>query len=93
MPESIPVLIDLAKDLTMPGIARSSAVMYLGESVDPEAYQAIAELLSDPDPFVRYSSAKSIDRLPPQEKVRHLAPLLIDDVRSVRISALGSMIS
>jgi tetratricopeptide (TPR) repeat protein/uncharacterized protein with PIN domain len=91
-PESIPGLIDLAKDKTMPGIARSSAIMYLGETVDPNAYQAISQLLNDPDPFVRYSSAKSIDRLPPQEKVRFLAPMLVDDVRSVRISALGSMV-
>jgi len=91
-PASIPGLIDLAKDKTMPGIARSSAVMYLGETVDPEAFQAISEVINDPDPFIRYSSAKSLDRLPPQEKVRHLAPLLVDDVRSVRISALGSMV-
>jgi Flp pilus assembly protein TadD/uncharacterized protein with PIN domain len=91
-PESIPGLIELTRDKTMPGIARSSAIMYLGETVDPEAFQAITEMINDPDPFVRYSSAKSLDRLPPQEKVRYLAPLLVDDVRSVRISALGSMV-
>ena len=91
-PESVPGLIDLAADKTMPGIARSSAIMYLGETVDPNAYQAIAQLLNDVDPFVRYSSAKSMDRLPPQDKVGLLAPLLVDDVRSVRISALGSMV-
>jgi Flp pilus assembly protein TadD len=91
-PESIPALIDLARDKNMPGIARASAIMYLGETVDPNAYQAISEQLNDPDPFVRYSSAKSMDRLSPQEKVRYLAPLLTDDVRSVRISALGSMV-
>ena len=91
-PEAVPGLIDLAADKTMPAMARSSAIMYLGETVDPNAYQAIAQLLNDADPFVRYSSAKSMDRLPPQEKVRFLAPLLVDDVRSVRISAVGSMI-
>jgi tetratricopeptide (TPR) repeat protein len=91
-PESVPGLIDLAADKTMPGMARSSAIMYLGETVDPNAYQAIAQLLNDVDPFVRYSSAKSMDRLPPQDKVGLLAPLLVDDVRSVRISALGSMV-
>jgi tetratricopeptide (TPR) repeat protein len=91
-PEAIPGLIDLATDKSMPAIARSSAIMYLGETIDPNAFQAISQLLDDPDPFVRYSSAKSIDRLPPGEKVRLLAPLLVDDVRSVRISALGSMV-
>ncbi len=91
-PESIPGLIDLAKDMTMPAIARSSAIMYLGETVDPEAYRSISQLLNDPEPLVRFSSAKTIDRLPPQEKARLLAPLLVDDVRTVRISAVGSMI-
>jgi Flp pilus assembly protein TadD len=91
-PESIPGLIELAGDSTMPGIARSSAVMYLGETVDPEAFQAIADLLDDPDPIVRYYSAQSMDRLPPEQKVKYLAPMLVDNVRSVRISALGSMV-
>lgn len=91
-PEAIPRLIELAEDKTMPAIARSSAIMYLGETVNPEAYRAISTLLNDPDPLVRFSSARTADRLPPQDKARILAPLLVDDVRSVRISALGSMI-
>jgi tetratricopeptide (TPR) repeat protein len=76
----------------MPAIARSSAIMYLGETVDQAAFRAISDMLDDPDPFVRFSSAKAMDRMPPAEKVRFLAPLLVDDVRSVRISALGSMV-
>lgn len=91
-PESIPGLIELANDKTMPAIARSSAIMYLGETVDMNAFQAISQLLDDSEPLVRYYSAKSMDRLPPEDKARFLAPLLIDDVRSVRVSALGSMV-
>jgi Tfp pilus assembly protein PilF len=91
-PESVPALIDLLQDSTMPAIARSSAIMYLGETVDQAAFRAISDMLDDPDPFVRFSSAKAMDRMPPAEKVRFLAPLLVDDVRSVRISALGSMV-
>ncbi len=91
-PEAIPGLIDLAIDKMQPAIARSTAIMYLGETVDPTAFQAISSLLNDDDPLVRYTSARSIDILPPQNKAELLAPLLVDNVRTVRISALGSLV-
>jgi len=91
-PEAIPGLINLANDKLQPGIARSTALMYLGETVDPQAYQAIAAMLNDTDPLVRYTSARSLDQLPPQDKAQLLPKLLIDDVRSVRIAALGSLV-
>lgn len=91
-PEAIPGLIELAIDKMQPAIARSTAIMYLGETVDPEAYQAIVSLLNDKDPLVRYTSARSIDVLPPESKAQLLAPLLVDNVRTVRISALGSLV-
>ncbi|MCG8306591.1 MAG: tetratricopeptide repeat protein [Cytophagales bacterium] len=91
-PEAVHPLINLAVDKTQPAIARSTAVMYLGETIEPAAYQAITSLLSDPEPLVRYTSARSIDQLPPQERARLLPKLLVDDVRSVRIAALGSLV-
>lgn len=91
-PEAIPGLIDLAIDKMQPAIARSTAIMYLGETVDQNAFQAITSLLNDGDPLVRYTSARSIEVLPPQNKAQLLAPLLVDDIRSVRISALGSLV-
>jgi len=91
-PEAIPGLINLAKDKLQPAIARSTALMYLGETIDPEAYQAIAEMLNDIDPLVRYTSARSLDQLPPQDRAQLLPKLLVDDVRSVRIAALGSLV-
>ena len=91
-PEAIPGLIDLALDKTQPTIARSTAVMYLGETVDPNAFQAITSLLNETDPLLRYTSARSLDVLPPQDKAQLLAPLLIDNVRTVRIAALGSLV-
>lgn len=91
-PEAIPGLIELAIDKMQPAIARSTAIMYLGETVDPEAYQAIVSLLDDTDPLVRYTSARTIDVLPPESKAQLLAPMLVDNVRTVRISALGSLV-
>ncbi len=91
-PQSIPALIELAADTTQPGIARASAVMYLRETSNLAAFNTITKLLKDSDPIVRYYSARSIDMLVPQEKAKFLAPLLSDKVRSVRISAVGSMI-
>ncbi len=92
VPEAIPGLIELAKDKSEPVIARSTAILYLGETIDPQAFEAIASLLNDNDPLVRYTSAKYLDVLPPQDKAPLLAPLLVDNVRSVRISALGSLV-
>lgn len=91
-PQAIPGLINLATDKLQPAIARSTALMYLGETVDPEAYQAIASMLNDMDPLVRYTSARSLDQLPPQDRAQLLPQLLVDDVRSVRIAALGSLV-
>ncbi len=92
VPEAVPGLIDLAEDKTQPAIARSTALMYLGETVDPIAYRSIVSLLGDMDPLVRYTSARSAGQLPPQEKARFLTPLLVDDIRTVRIAALGSLV-
>ncbi len=91
-PRSIPALIELAADTTQPGIARASAVMYLRETSNLSAFNTISKLLKDNDPIVRYYSARSIDMLVPEEKAKFLAPLLSDKVRSVRISAMSSMI-
>ncbi|NJN25783.1 MAG: tetratricopeptide repeat protein [Cyclobacteriaceae bacterium] len=91
-PEAVPELIALARDVTQPAIARSTALMYLGETVDQDAYQSIIALLDDTDPLVRYTSARTVAPLPPEEKAQILAPLLTDDVRSVRIAALSSMV-
>ena len=65
VPEAVPGLIGLATDKTQPAIARSTAVMYLGETVDRQAFQAITSMLDDPDPLLRYTSARSVDVLPP----------------------------
>lgn len=92
VPEAIPGLIELATDKTQPGIARSTAVMYLGETVAPEAFQTITSLLNDNDPLVRYTSARIIDVLSPQDRAQLLAPMLVDNVRTVRIAALGSLV-
>lgn len=92
VPEAIPGLVNLAKDKMQPAIARSTALMYLGETVDPQAYQAIAEMLNDMDPLVRYTSARSLDQLPPADRAQLLPKLLVDDVRSVRIAALGALV-
>src|SRR5664280_3057345 len=43
--------------------------------------------LGDSDPLVRSQAVRSLEPLPPQERVRLGAPLLTDPIRSVRIEA------
>jgi tetratricopeptide (TPR) repeat protein len=90
-PASIPGLIRLADSIGESPMARATAIWYLGQHADPEATNAIARNLQDPEPFVRYTAANSLPQLSPQAKARVLTPLLTDPVRSVRIAAASAM--
>ncbi len=92
VPEAIPGLVELAGDIMQPAIARSTAILYLGETADQQAFHTIASLLDDAEPLVRYTAARMLDVLPPQNRAQLLPQLLVDSVRTVRISALGSLV-
>lgn len=91
-PESLPGLIKLSRNIGEPPLARATAIMYMGDFMDRRALATITGLLNDADPLIRYYSAKILDNLlSPEQKVKVLAPLLHDSVRSVRIAAVGSL--
>ncbi|SFB70837.1 multiheme c-type cytochrome [Tropicimonas isoalkanivorans] len=87
---------DLAKIAlaeTLPGIVRATALELLAPSATPEQADRLAGLLNDPDPLVR-SNALAIQRPAPlTDMVERVWPLLMDDVRVVRITAAREMLA
>ncbi|XXF79301.1 tetratricopeptide repeat protein [Myxococcaceae bacterium GXIMD 01537] len=87
------LLVALVKDAEQPNIARASAMARLGDRLNQSAVDAIAALLSDPDPMLRSTAARALDALPSELKLRHLFSLLADPVRFVRIEAARALAS
>ncbi|MGF1636621.1 MAG: tetratricopeptide repeat protein [Cyclobacteriaceae bacterium] len=90
--ESIPALIELAKHDTVPVMARSTAIYYLGNAMQREAVEAIKSFLNDDEPLVRYNAVSALSGLPQAERVEALSKNLTDSIRSVRIAAAGAML-
>ncbi len=89
-PRSFPWLIDLAQDAEQPAIVRATAIETL-EPFGASAHDALASFLTDEDPFVRTTAARSLISSPLQQRVGGLLPLLEDPVRSVRMQAARSL--
>lgn len=85
------LLLALIKNPEQPNIARASGAALLGERLDPAGFEALRPLLTDPDPLLRSTTARALEALPPELKVRHLLPLLHDPVRLVRIDAARAL--
>ncbi len=85
-PEAVGDLSSLAMDLTQPDIVRATAGELL-QRQGPEATPVIAKLAQDHDPLVRTTAAGGLDRLPPEDRVPAVAPLLSDPIRAVRMEA------
>lgn len=81
------LLARLAEDAAQPGIARATAVSLLGRYLSPGSLGTLERSLGDPDPLVRLAAIRHAEELPPADRVRLLAPLLTDPVRTVRVDA------
>ena len=91
-PQSLAGLVKLARNSGEPAIVRATATMYLSDMPNQRAVSTIIGLLNDRDPLIRYTAARMLDHLlPNDQKFRLLTPLLNDTVRSVRIAAVGSL--
>jgi len=91
--EARKLLLALLKDPEQPNIARASGAALLGERLDPQTFEALRPLLTDPDPLLRSTAARMLETLPPELKVQHVLPLLDDPVRLVRIDAARTLAS
>jgi predicted CXXCH cytochrome family protein len=85
-------LLALAADAGQPGIVRATALTQLAAVADPAMAQALAGLLSDPDPLVRAAAAGVQRGTDPQARARLLLPVLTDPALSVRIAAARAML-
>ena len=86
-PAAIPGLVEMVGDTSQAEIARATAVWLLGDLQDPETFGVVINALKNPDPLIRYTAVNAIEGQPPENKLRYLAPLLTDSIRSVRTQA------
>jgi tetratricopeptide (TPR) repeat protein len=80
-------------DATQPAIVRATALSLLAPSADPAQAERVARAARDPDPLVRRASAAASHAIPPQAGAPVLASLLADPVRTVRLEAVGELVT
>jgi len=79
-------LATIANDLASAPIVRASAVERLAHAGSGDAATA-QRAARDAQPLLRLASVQVIELLPPQERLRLLAPLFSDPLRAIRIEA------
>jgi Tfp pilus assembly protein PilF len=87
LPNAERALTALIQDSAKPAIARATALSLLPAYLTPASMPALQTALRDNDALVRSQAVRSLEPLPPQQRVGLAAPLLTDPVRSVRIEA------
>ncbi len=86
--ESIPEIIELAKDASQPAIARATAAYHLSKVPNEQTINTLIDLYHDEEPLVRYTSLiYGKDYLPIEDRIKVVGRILQDSIRSVRIAA------
>jgi Flp pilus assembly protein TadD len=80
-------------DATQPAIVRATAISLLAPSADPAQAERLVRSARDPDPLVRRASAAASHAIPPQAGAPVLTSLLADPVRTVRLEAVGQLLT
>lgn len=80
-------------DATQPAIVRATALSLLAPSADPAQAERVARAARDPDPLVRRASAAATHAIPQQAGAPVLTSLLADPVRTVRLEAVGQLVT
>ena len=86
-----PRLLAVVGNAQAPAIARASAISLLQRWVDARSMPVIIDALRDPDSMVRLAAVNVLANLPVTERSSVLAPLLGDDIRSVRIAVARAL--
>jgi len=84
-------LIRLVGDELYPAMVRATALTLLINYPGPASDEAILRALADSDPLVRYTAVNQASAPDAQQFVDLLAPLLFDDVRTVRMMAASRL--
>jgi len=90
---SMETLVLLAADPLVPAIIRASAASQLRIGNSPASEELISNLASDPEPLVRWATARLLTNSHPLLTARYGPALLHDQIRSVRLSAANALAS
>jgi predicted CXXCH cytochrome family protein len=82
----------LIRDEEAPAIARATALELLTSVLTPASLGTVEEALGVADPLIRIGALRSVEALPPPERLRLALPLLSDPVRTVRLGAVSALI-
>ncbi len=82
---AVPGLVALARDPQASSILRATAVNELASFSNRDALETAVRLLDSEDPMLRWSAAGTLRMLPLQHRYGVLAPLIEDDVTTVRL--------
>lgn len=80
-------LLALARQASLPGIVRASALDLLLPAATPALAGDAAAFIRDPDPLVRAAAVTLQQQAPPAERLQRIGPALSDPVRAVRLAA------
>ena len=87
LPHAEQQLTELITDLEMPAIVRATALSLLPQYLSPFSFPTLEPSLADGDAFVRREALRALAPLNQRDRIRLAAPLLTDQIRSVRIEA------
>ncbi len=91
LPEAEGLLRAAALNRTFPAVARATAIAELRSVLTASSIDALQAGVSDADALVRAAAARTLDALPPPDRMRLGRRLLDDPVRLVRASAAVSL--
>lgn len=85
--------LSILSDEKLDVISRASAVQLLSYITQTLTVDMLEPYLLHKEPLFRINAATVATMLPPSDKVKHLAPLLKDKYKAVRVSAARSLLS
>ncbi len=80
-------LLQLVKDTTQPAIARATAIWYLSQFPDKQSVNVMRIALHSGKGLIRISAVKALYNLSPSIRDQMLKPMIMDSIRTVRITA------
>lgn len=91
LPEGMGKLLGLAGDRLFPAIVRATALSLAAGYPGDDVLAALMDALTDEEPLMRHAAVQRLSMLPPDRRVKLLAPLLYDPVKAVRIEAAAEL--
>ena len=91
-PAALNKLMNLASDSLQPTVVRASALELMRHYSSERIEKSLLEATRNRNPLVRATAAGGLNRMPPQDGVKYMLPLLSDSVLAVRLAATRLLI-